>query len=178
MSLRFLSQNNSTISECSAGCIRNKIFKLIIIFMFAFYLIAVAFVYYKTRYYHPTISHLDHIRLNSNFIPFKTVWEYAEHIKNETVNFDSIIWNLLGNLILYLPFGGFMPLIFSKLRSFKKTFCVSLAVILLAELSQMLFRYGRFDVDDIILNAAGTAIGYLIWKLFDRLCSARGLKYI
>lgn len=178
MSHQFPSQNNSPISECSAGCIRNKIFKLIIVFIFAFYLVAVAFVYYKTRYYHPTISLLDHIRYNSNFIPFKTVLEYAEHIKNETVNFDSIMWNLLGNLILYLPFGGFLPLIFSKLRSFKKTICVSLAVIFLAELSQMLFKYGRFDVDDIILNTAGAAVGYLIWKLFDRFCSSHKLKYI
>lgn len=84
----------------------------------------------------------------------------------------------MGNIILFLPFGGFLPIIFSRLRSFKMTFYISLAVISLVELSQMLFKYGRFDVDDIILNAAGATIGYLIWKLFDRFCSAHKLKYI
>ena len=146
---------------------------------FGIYILAAAYVMLSTHIVgSSSISLLDHIRYNTNFIPFKTIWEYAVHIKNETVNLDSIVWNLLGNLILYLPFGGFLPLIFSKLRSFKKTICISLAVIFLAELSQMLFIYGRFDVDDIILNTSGAAIGYLIWKPFYRLCSAHNIKYI
>lgn len=146
---------------------------------FGLYIIAVVYVFLSTHIAGgSSVSLWDHIRYNTNFIPFKTVWDYAVHIKNETVNFNSILWNLLGNLILFLPLGGFLPIIFDKLRSFKKTFLVSLAVIFMVELSQMLFKYGRFDVDDIILNAAGAAAGYLIWKLFDRFLTAHNIRYI
>ncbi len=146
---------------------------------FGLYILAVVYVFISTHIVGgSSMSLWEHIRFNSNFIPFKTVWDYAMHIKNGTVNFRFIFRNLMGNLILFLPLGGFLPIIFEKLRSFKRAFLVSLAVIFSVELSQMLLKYGRFDVDDIILNAAGAAIGYLIWKLFDRLCTAHKLKYI
>ncbi len=146
---------------------------------FVLYIIAAAYVLISTHIVgYSQISLWDHIRFNSNFIPFKTVWDYAMHLKNESINLKAVFWNLMGNLILFLPLGGFLPIIFEKLRSFKRTFLVSLAIIFSVELSQMLFKYGRFDVDDIILNAAGAAIGYLIWKLFDSFCTAHKLKYI
>lgn len=146
---------------------------------FGLYILAVVYVFLSTHLVsNNPVSLWEHIRYNSNFIPFRTVWEYAMHIKNETVNLRAVFWNLMGNLILFLPLGGFLPIILEKLRSFKRTFLTSLAVIFAVELSQMVFKYGRFDVDDIILNAAGAAIGYLVWKLFDRFCSAHKLKYI
>jgi len=53
------------------------------------------------------------------------------------------------------------PLLFSKFYRFKKialaTFCLSLTF----ELLQLIFKFGSFDVDDLILNTVGGVVGYI-----------------
>ncbi|RDW19646.1 VanZ family protein [Oceanobacillus chungangensis] len=98
-----------------------------------------------------------------NFIPFKTITYYL-FLAND-INFNIRVENLTGNIIGFIPFGFILPLLSSKFQSFKKitvaTFCLSLAF----ELLQLIFRFGSFDVDDLILNTLGGMIGYISIKL-------------
>ncbi|MFL6557453.1 MAG: VanZ family protein, partial [Bacillus sp. (in: firmicutes)] len=63
------------------------------------------------------------------------------------------------------PFGFIIPLLakrFQKLSAVTlATFCLSLTF----ELLQLVFEFGSFDVDDLILNTSGGIIGYLPIKL-------------
>ena len=52
--------------------------------------------------------------------------------------------------------------LFNKLGKLWKTVLVCFAAVVLAEAVQLIFILGSFDVDDIILNTAGAAIGYRI----------------
>ncbi|MDD3340399.1 MAG: VanZ family protein [Lachnospiraceae bacterium] len=71
------------------------------------------------------------------------------------------------NIILFLPLGLLLPLLWKRGTSFLQTaltgFCLSLAV----ELSQ-LFNFRATDVDDLIMNTLGTMIGYGLYHLFFR----------
>ena len=94
---------------------------------------------------------------SNNFIPFKEILRYK--ITNRL-----FIKNVLGNMIMFLPFGFFTSL---YLKSEKITLPLLLTLIasLSIEIVQMII--GRvFDVDDIILNLIGGVLGYFIYSIF------------
>jgi len=71
------------------------------------------------------------------------------------------VWAMmLGNALMLLPFGFLAPLLWEKLR-WARVLPVALGFILLVELLQPLT--GRsFDIDDILLNFLGAAVGSLL----------------
>lgn len=73
--------------------------------------------------------------------------------------------NLLGNILLFVPLGALAPLIGPKGFGFLKTTVYGLSVSLLIECSQLFLIRGT-DVDDLILNTAGTVLGYVLYLLF------------
>ncbi|WP_335436989.1 VanZ family protein [Neobacillus niacini] len=99
---------------------------------------------------------------NSNFIPFKTINLFLF----EANDVHNSVKNLLGNIIVFVPFGFLLPMVFSRLTKFLSVIFLSFAISLLFEVTQLLFRLGSFDVDDLILNTAGSGIGFLLFRLF------------
>lgn len=112
---------------------------------------------------HFTFSYDGYYWNSHNFIPFKTITYYL-FLAND-INFKIRVENLTGNVIGFIPFGFILPLMLNKFHGFKKigiaTFCLSLTF----ELLQLVFNFGSFDVDDLILNTLGGMIGYLPIKL-------------
>lgn len=81
------------------------------------------------------------------------------------------VWikNIGGNLILLLPLGMIMPMLWSKFMSVSKitffAFSVSLSIEILQVLSAYIGNMGRaFDIDDILFNTIGAFVGYIIYK--------------
>ncbi|MCI6574800.1 MAG: VanZ family protein [Actinomycetaceae bacterium] len=72
------------------------------------------------------------------------------------------LYNLVGNLLLFLPLGMMAPLAFSNMRSWWKVTGVLAVGSLCVESLQLIFTVRLFDVDDIILNTVGALLGYLI----------------
>jgi glycopeptide antibiotics resistance protein len=71
---------------------------------------------------------------------------------------------LVGNLIGFSPLGFFLPVLFSKQRMFKVfIITVGLALVCL-ELAQLMTMRGSFDIDDIILNTAGTCFRFWVLR--------------
>ncbi len=69
------------------------------------------------------------------------------------------------NILLFIPFGYLIPSLFPKLRWWQ-VILLGLAFSLCVELLQLLTRLGYADVDDLINNTLGAAIGFLCYKLF------------
>ncbi|MFD3496300.1 VanZ family protein [Streptomyces sp. NPDC058690] len=68
-----------------------------------------------------------------------------------------------GNVVLGVPFGFLLPVIFPRTRGFVRVVLMTAFVMLTVEIAQGLLVAGRaFDIDDVILNAAGAFLGYLI----------------
>ncbi|WP_374228248.1 VanZ family protein [Streptacidiphilus sp. ASG 303] len=68
-----------------------------------------------------------------------------------------------GNIVLGVPFGVLMPVLVPRTRGLLRILLATAAVMLLVELVQGAVVQGRsFDIDDVILNTAGSLIGYLL----------------
>ena len=67
---------------------------------------------------------------------------------------------LIGNIIMFMPFGFFLPFIVKKISK-KTAFIISLATPIVVEFLQ-LFIGRSFDVDDLICNFLGITIGFVI----------------
>ena len=93
---------------------------------------------------------------SNNFIPFKEIMRY-------NITSRLFIKNVLGNMIMFLPFGFFISYYIDTDKPFI-TIILTLIASVAIEIVQMLI--GRvFDVDDIILNILGGLAGYSIYKL-------------
>ncbi|MFB8273796.1 VanZ family protein [Streptomyces sp. NPDC055955] len=68
-----------------------------------------------------------------------------------------------GNVVLGVPFGFLLPVLFPRTRGFVRVVLMTAFVMLTVEIAQGLLVAGRaFDIDDVILNAAGAFLGYLV----------------
>lgn len=71
------------------------------------------------------------------------------------------------NLLLFLPYGFLLPVVFpGKSWSWKKALLIGLCSSLVIETIQ-LFTGRLCEVDDLISNAAGTVVGFLLWRAFQ-----------
>ena len=66
---------------------------------------------------------------------------------------------------MFMPFG-FLGIVFPKLNNLKALIINFLSAIILVESLQYFTRLGVFDIDDVILNTFGVAIGFWIYKMF------------
>lgn len=83
---------------------------------------------------------------------------------------DPMVYGL--NVLMFLPFGLLVPLLFENQGGLFRIFLNSLGFTLLIELSQLL-NNRRTDVDDVILNVLGGCLGYLIFWCIQRLLRGR-----
>ncbi|MFZ3573001.1 VanZ family protein [Streptomyces sp. BH097] len=68
-----------------------------------------------------------------------------------------------GNVLLGVPFGVLLPVLFPRTRGFVRVVLMTALVMLTVEIAQGLLVAGRaFDIDDVILNAGGAFLGYLV----------------
>lgn len=68
-----------------------------------------------------------------------------------------------GNVVLGVPFGFLLPVIFPRTRGLVRVVLMTAFVMLTVEIAQGLLVSGRaFDIDDVILNTAGAFLGYLV----------------
>lgn len=77
------------------------------------------------------------------------------------------IFNVIGNIAVFVPFGIFIPTLFSRCKNIFLTVMLTLQLTLTVELIQLITQVGSFDVDDILLNTMGGFCGYIIWFIFQ-----------
>lgn len=93
------------------------------------------------------------------FAEIKRFFKYRHRLSAE-----SFLLNMFGNIVGFMPFGFFVPLLRNK-ASLWKTVCLSFELTLAIETTQLLFRVGIFDVDDLFLNTLGGLLGYLCYAV-------------
>ncbi len=77
--------------------------------------------------------------------------------------------NLVGNVVMFVPLGFFASCFWRKMRKLGWHLLAMALTIVAIELLQMFTLLGKCDVDDLILNLVGTTIGFLLWKLWQRI---------
>ena len=93
-----------------------------------------------------------------NIVPFKIIlkmlFEYP---------LGQFIYNVIGNIVLFIPFGFFIYIKFekNKIKALLAVFIMTLGV----EFIQGFIPYRFCDIDDIILNTFGGYIGIIIYNI-------------
>lgn len=92
----------------------------------------------------------------NNLIPFKEIFRY---------NFGSRLFfkNVLGNVLLFLPYGFFTSYYLEEDRTWP-IFLLTIIASFTIEMTQLMI--GRvFDIDDIMLNVLGGVLGHYLYTL-------------
>lgn len=103
---------------------------------------------------------------NFNLKPLVTLRAYYLSFRN-TGNLNSLL-NLLGNVLAFIPFGIFVPLLSRHKKTFLLTFLSASCLIFTIELVQLITVWGIFDIDDYILNIFGVILGWLMSRLIKK----------
>lgn len=91
-----------------------------------------------------------------NLIPFKTIVSFLLY-----GGYDDTMVNILGNILIFIPFGIGVVYLSNRGVSVKKNLIFCLLFPLFIETVQ-LFIGRNVDVDDIILNFSGSAVGVCV----------------
>ena len=120
-----------------------------------------AFLVYIMLLFH-IVTFQDVSWSSSNFTFFKEIFRYR-------VGSRVFYRNVIGNMMMFMPYGLFVSYFFKLKRPYLIIF-LSLIVSITIETTQMVI--GRvFDVDDILLNVLGGLIGYLLYKILKKIIS-------
>lgn len=109
------------------------------------------------------LSLIEYIQASSNLVPFETISLYIQAIKDGSLNAGIPVKNLVGNLLLFLPMGIYMPLFIKSTNRIGKFIGFMTVLLFTLELIQLVTRRGSFDIDDFMLNLVGALIGYGMW---------------
>ena len=94
-------------------------------------------------------------------VPFQTIFGY---LANGQIGY--FVYLFVGNLLWFAPFGFYL-----RLRGVMvwKTILLTAALSVLIELLQFIFGTGCTEVEDVLLNTAGGAIGCACAALYRKL---------
>lgn len=85
---------------------------------------------------------------------------------------DGNLFGMITNIILFIPLGVFLPSLWNKFEKFLNTILVGFSFSLIIELLQLL-NMRATDIDDLLMNTLGAAIGYLIYILLFKKLSCK-----
>ena len=126
------------------------------------------------------VPYLDQVKRNYNLIPLHTIGNYWHILTNKAHYLTKWSYeyylqqvchgviNLMGNVVMFIPLGYFIPRVWPKFRRFFRWLLLVMGLILAVEVLQLFTLLGSFDVDDWILNLLGMLLGYLGYILFGR----------
>ena len=92
-----------------------------------------------------------------NLIPFAKLFDYDSK-REATIN-------ILGNAGMFIPTGIILPILYRHIHGFWKAVLAAAGVSFAIEMIQLLLPGSVSDIDDLILNTAGAAIGYGFYNL-------------
>lgn len=106
----------------------------------------------------------DHQAINIEL--FRVLFETYNAIKYLNL-WQPFFINFVGNIVMFLPIGFFLPLLWQKFNRAWKVIGTGLLLSLAIEILQ-LPQMRSSDVDDLWLNTLGTAIGYVLYRGFPK----------
>ena len=143
-------------------------FRRLFFWCFAAYAAALfAILFLRSLGGHPDFAgypYWERLRDRVNLIPFYTITAQI-NLGTGSYGRRTALRNLAANLLLFVPMGFFLPMVFRKLRRFGSCIRLWLGMILSIEIIQLLTLQGSFDVDDVILNTLGFIAGYIVFLI-------------
>ena len=115
--------------------------------------------------YIPGIPYWEQVSAHLNLVPLRTLRLFAGLLDSPRPEYvRAAIINLGGNIIMFLPLGFFLPQIFSQLTPLPRTLLATALIITVVEILQLFTLVGSCDIDDLLLNVLGSAMGYGLYN--------------
>ena len=132
------------------------------VLFFAYIGILVYFLFFAEKY-----GRTDTGRFRYNLVLFQEIIRFMRH--HSVLGLETVLLNLVGNIVGFMPFGFFLPLLSQKDRRLVMVLLLTFELSLVVEVVQLFTGVGSFDVDDLLLNTLGGVLGYGMFCMFVRL---------
>ncbi len=101
-----------------------------------------------------------------NLVPFSSMGSMLRTLWHNPYPavFRTVVYNIGGNIAMFVPLGFFLRALFPKCGEFWRCMGTVAVTMTAVELCQLLTLRGFCEVDDLILNLIGAAIGWLTAK--------------
>ena len=111
------------------------------------------------------VPYWEQVMQQLNLVPFRTLHLFAGLLNSGIrAHIRMAVINLGGNIIMFIPLGFLLPRVFSWPSSLFRVLSVTAVLIIAVEIIQLFTLVGSCDIDDLILNVVGAAIGYGLHK--------------
>lgn len=119
--------------------------------------------------YVPGIPYWEQAAGHLNLIPFRTLRLFAGLLDSTHPGYvRAAVINLGGNIIMFIPLGFLLPRVFARITSLPRVLITTVILITAVEITQFFTLVGSCDIDDLILNVIGAAIGYWFHKSAEK----------
>lgn len=98
------------------------------------------------------------------------------YIYRHQLGMEAFLLNVFGNIAGFVPFGFFLPIVSRRGRRWYNAFFLSFGFSLCIEVIQLVFRVGSFDVDDLLLNTMGGALGFFTYRMVQKFRIRRKIR--
>ncbi len=122
-------------------------------------LISLGFIIYTLLLFE-LVTSTDLKSYSNNFIPFKEIFRYD-------LTSPLFYRNVLGNILLFLPFGYFTSYFVKVNKSYLNLIIIFITSFSIEFIQSQIGR--SFDIDDMLLNIIGGYLGYLLYKISSKL---------
>ena len=136
---------------------RNRIW----VILFGIYGALMLWLLFDRAGYTGGIPYWEQVTQRLNLVPLRTLRLFADLLDSSHPEYvRAAIINLAGNIIMFVPLGFLLPRVFIRLNRFRKVLLTTALIITAVEIIQLLTLVGSCDIDDLILNVIGSALGY------------------
>ena len=101
-----------------------------------------------------------------NLLPFSSMGSMLRTLRRNPTPavLWTVVYNIGGNIVMFVPLGFFLRSLTEKCRSFLRCMGTVAVIMTTVELCQLFTLRGFCEVDDLLLNLLGAAIGWWIAK--------------
>lgn len=129
--------------------------------LFVIYILAlIYFLFFAERFGQLNFAEREYHYNLVLFQEIKRFWTYRNQL-----GVWAVAANLLGNVVGFIPFGLILPVISRDARGFFFITFSGFTLSLCVETVQLVTKLGCFDVDDLVMNTLGAALGYLLFAV-------------
>ena len=140
--------------------------------LFLMYLIALTYFMFFAESFGRTPNTQSGYAYNLElFKEIKRFYTYREQL-----GFKAVFLNLVGNVVGFMPFGFLLPVVSRRGRKWYNASLLGFLLSLCIETIQLVFKVGSFDVYDLFLNTIGGILGFLLYKIVQKIRIRRKLR--
>lgn len=133
-----------------------------------------AYIIFISKYFFfPIILDKNIVSQGGQTIQYIPLFPFLEQI--QSVGWGQFLYQAAGNILAFVPISFFLALLFPRLQSFRTNLFAMISISFCVELIQLCINLltdipnRAIDINDLILNTLGGAMGYLLYQLWRRL---------